>query len=373
MYNVFTGQQRSLVFPIMCNARIKLDYSDNVPDIEGTPADTTDDTGFGIYNHTGSFTFETIITPYDIIQNDVLTKNKIMPKGTLPANRQSEKYLQISDAITHEMRIFHSSNFQISLLNDVPSAKTEPSRYKIKVGIKLGSASMEYFTSDIVITSSLGRQFFNTTVPLSYPAGTGTITGFTEHGRETYFPQRPLNSAFSSGGTTLNVTSPSLAFTVGDRIYYLKDREFILIGTISSIGSSDITISSAFNEDIDSGEYIFIEGDREPTYINNSYHIACAYNDAGKTVNVYLNGALVLNGTHTQTNTFEFPKEDYFIGSNGSDATGVQSATTNNQFMGEMHEMCLTNVERKSFPYVLSLMPNYDSTLFYLRFEEIDL
>lgn len=371
MYNIFTGQQRSLVFPIMCNARIKLDYSDNVPDIEGTPADTTDDTGFGIYNHTGSFTFETIITPYDIIQSDALTKNKIMPKGTIPANRQSEKYLQISDAISHEMRIFHSSNFQISLLNDVPSVKTEPSRYKIKVGIKLGSAPMEYFTSNIVITSSLGRQFFNNALGVSY--ATGTVTGFTQDGRETYFPKRQLNSAFSSGGTTLSVSAPSLFFTVGERIYYLKNREFILIGTISSIGVSDITISSPYNEDIDSGENIFIEGDREATYINNSYHIACAYNDAGKNVTVYLNGSLVLNGTHTQTAIFEFPKEDYFIGSNGSDATGVQSATTNNQFMGEMHEMCLTNVERKSFPYVLSLMPNYDSTLFYLRFEEIDL
>ena len=66
MYHILTGKQRSLVFPVMCNARVKMDYSSNIPDIEGSPSDTTDDTGFGIWGHTGTFTFESVITPYEI-------------------------------------------------------------------------------------------------------------------------------------------------------------------------------------------------------------------------------------------------------------------------------------------------------------------
>jgi len=41
--------------------------------------------------------------------------------------------------------------------------------------------------------------------------------------------------------------------------------------------------------------------------------------------------------------------------------------------MGEMHELAITKAQRKRFPYVLNLLPNYDDTLLYLRFEEVDL
>lgn len=365
MYNVLTGKQRSLVFPIMCNACVKLDYSDNVPDIEGTPADTTDDTGFGIYNHTGSFTFETIITPYDITHNsDKLTSKKIMPLGS--SSRQSTDYLLRSSTISHEMRIFHSSNFQISLVNNVANANNlEPSRYKIKVGIKLGSAPMEYFITDDVIIPSFGKQFFYDSS--KYTLG---ISGFDKQGRMAYLPKTTLSSDFSSGDTILSLTS-SVGFTVGERLYHLENKDFLFIGTIAS--TSPVTLSAPYNNDISNGSIIYFEEDREPTYINNSYHIACSFNDKAQTVSIFLNGIKQTTGTHTQTTSFSFPKEDYFIGSNGTNKIGYNSATDNNQFMGEIHEMCITNVIRRQFPYILNLMPNYENALFYLRLEEVDL
>lgn len=371
MYNVLTGKQRSLVFPIMCNSHVKLDYSDNVPDIEETPADTTDDTGFGIYNHTGSFTFETIITPYDITHNsDKLTSKKIMPLGS--SSRQSTDYLLRSSTIAHEMRIFHSSNFQISLVNSVSNVNNlEPSRYKIKVGIKLGSAPMEYFiTDEEVIVASFGKQFFYDSSKYSV-----SFSGHTKDGRMAYLPKGTLTSAFTSGGTSLEFSpaNPSTSFSVGDRIYHLSGKNFLLIGTIASFGATTINIASAYNTDIDNSSIIYIEEDSEPTYINNSYHIACTFNNKQKTVSIYLDGIKQKTGTHTQTTTFEFPKEDYYIGANGTNKVGYNSATDNNQFMGEIHEMCITNVVRRKFPYVLSLMPNYENALFYLRFEEVDL
>ncbi len=82
MYDILTGKQRALVFPVMCNGYVKIDYSDNVPD-------STDDVGYGIWSHSGDFTFESIVTPYDIngafnttLRGRTLTAStKVMPNN----------------------------------------------------------------------------------------------------------------------------------------------------------------------------------------------------------------------------------------------------------------------------------------------------
>ena len=82
---------------------------------------------------------------------------------------------------------------------------------------------------------------------------------------------------------------------------------------------------------------------------------------------------MVKTATHGQSGTFSFEDEDLFIGATGSGSTGIFSAETNKQFMGEMHEMCLTSVIRRRFPSTTNLLPNYNDTLFYFRCEEVDL
>ena len=81
----------------------------------------------------------------------------------------------------------------------------------------------------------------------------------------------------------------------------------------------------------------------------------------------------VKTDTHATDSTFSFDRVDSYIGANGTGATGVGSATTNKQFMGEIHEMSMMNVSRKEFKGVFNLLPNFDNTLFYFRFEEADL
>ena len=49
----------------MCNGFVKLDYSDNVVDTN-SDGDASNDIAYGLFDHEGSFTFEAIITPYDI-------------------------------------------------------------------------------------------------------------------------------------------------------------------------------------------------------------------------------------------------------------------------------------------------------------------
>ena len=65
-------------------------------------------------------------------------------------------------------------------------------------------------------------------------------------------------------------------------------------------------------------------------------------------------------------------EQNYHIGANGTGATGANSATTNNQFMGELHELSIMNIKKNQFGAINNLMPNYNNTVLYLRFEEVD-
>ena len=78
-----------------------------------------------------------------------------------------------------------------------------------------------------------------------------------------------------------------------------------------------------------------------------------------------------LDNSHSGTADFNFGNGDIYIGSSGS-AVGAGSATTNNQFMGILHELSIIRTIKQTFN-IRNLLPNYDDTLLYLRFEEIDL
>ena len=118
MYQVLAGK-KSLVFPVMCNGFVKLDYSDNVVDTN-SDGDTSNDIAYGLFDHEGSFTFEAIVTPYDIngygrqsasgsIPSFTASK-KIMPSSShqsTPANYQSELYLPVnSGRLTHKIELY---------------------------------------------------------------------------------------------------------------------------------------------------------------------------------------------------------------------------------------------------------------------------
>tara|TARA_R110000765_G_scaffold29910_1_gene71144 strand:+ start:106 stop:1209 length:1104 start_codon:yes stop_codon:yes gene_type:complete len=367
MYDVLTGKQRALVFPVMCNADVKIDYSDNVPD-------SADDVGYGIWSHSGDFTFEAIVTPYDINgvalaslrgRTESNTK-KIMPHAA--SGSQSNIYLPIADAITHEMRIFSSTNFYISLKNATATNANQPSEYKILVGIKLSSGAVqEFITDNAVIIPTKDR---------AWAYSTSSLSGFNQEGRIEYEIAATLNSAFSSGGSVLNCIAVD-ANTISDDepLFIRSGYDFTAIGTVSTTNTSanTITLASAYNVNIADEALIYRRTYADPTYINNSFHIACTYDEIAKNLNIYFNGLLVKTGTHGQSGTFSFEDEDLFIGANGNRRVSSSSAIDNKQFMGEMHEMCLTSVIRRRFPSTNTLHPNYNDTLFYFRFEEVDL
>ena len=118
-------------------------------------------------------------------------------------------------------------------------------------------------------------------------------------------------------------------------------------------------------------ELSYIKNTQQPIYINDQFHIACSYNDIGKTLNIYLNGILQKSVSVGASSDFTMAAEDLFIGANDNQGVGEDSATANKQFMGELHEMCMTSTIRKKF-LINNLLPNLKDTLFYFRFEEVD-
>ena len=374
MYDILTGKQRALIFPVMCNGDVKIDYSDNVPN-------STDDVGYGIWSHTGDFTFEAIVTPYDINGASNLTlrgrtlaaSTKIMPNSsheTTLSNYQSHQYLPATGRITHEMRIFSSTNFYISLKNATTTTANQPAEYKILVGIKLSSGAVqEFLTDNAVILPSRDR---------SWDYDSANLYGFNEEGRVEYdFATLVSGGGWSSGDTAIPVTAFGTRppIEIGEEVFIRDGFTFTSIGTIASFdtGPNTITLASAYNGALPHATQLLIRTYADPTYINNSFHIACTYDETAKEAKIYFNGLLVKTGTHAQSGTFSFEDEDLFIGANGSRSTGRYSADLNKQFMGEMHEMCLTSVIRRRFPSITNLLPNYNDTLFYFRFEEVDL
>ena len=64
---------------------------------------------------------------------------------------------------------------------------------------------------------------------------------------------------------------------------------------------------------------------------------------------------------------FKFSESNCYLGSNGNDTLYTRRPS---QFMGEFHELCITEGYKDNFASIDTLLPNYRNTLLYFRFEE---
>tara|TARA_B100001287_G_C22671238_1_gene525368 strand:- start:287 stop:1390 length:1104 start_codon:yes stop_codon:yes gene_type:complete len=366
MYDTLIGKQRGLVFPVMCNGHVRIDYSDNVPS-------TSDNQAYGIFSHEGSFTFEAILTPYDIngfgqysatARPTVTATEKVMPSAIFSdaasADPQSNEYMPIANRLVHEMNLFSSTNLTISLVNSTLHNENQPAEYKIKTVIKLDGTDHTVTTDNTVINATSGFGWFYTAE---------TLEGFDRSGRMTHIIGGVTDGTNST--TTVPVASTA-KFHVGQEVFLRDGFDFTSLGTIASINSGvSIVLNTTPSSSISSSTNIFIPAFKDPSYINNNFHIACSYNEIGKEVKIFLDGLLVKRQTLSTSATFSMAQEDYFIGASSNNGTGTESAIANKQFMGELHEMSMVNTTKKRFS-INNLTPNINSTLFYFRFEEVD-
>ena len=402
MYEILTGKKRSLVFPIMCNAFVKMDYSENIPDT-GSDGDTSNDTAYGFWSHEGSFTFQSIITPYEIngngtYQNRVnlgstslgigqtrLDSKKIMPNHddslATSTTLQDLNYLSRANRLSHEMMIFNNDNFKVSLLNDTTHAQNQPAEYKIEVQVKIGSTTKTVTTNKVIVPSQ-GHVFrYNST------NGADLLSGFDENGRVMYAKVAEVSS-HSAGSASITTSSATHPIVAGDKqeIFIRDGFTFTSLGTVNSVSSTTLTLTSAYSTELTSGTDIFLPTYKHASYIDQQFHIGCIFNNTNKVIQIFLNGVLITSDTHSETSNFSFAKTDTYLGSNGLNdmsvsgindlvnggtATGPNAATTCKQFMGEFHELSIEN-KISNFAGIDNLLPNYDNTLLYLTFEEVD-
>lgn len=397
MYNIFTGKQRGLVFPVLCNGFVTIDYAKNIPNF-GTPNDTTDDVTYGIWAHTGSFTIEAVLTPYDIMGAGTFTatqtavpnrlnSKKIFPSRTSVERQfgagdfQGEEYLGNLLRSNHKMAIFSSSNFSLYLQGDNTSNVVNrhfPSQYTLTVEMKKGtnptrllngcptvifpnnSSFLKYTSAGDLEGIRINRKQFipigdvDAVVPINSPPATVSIQGVN-------YPN-----------ATFDFTEYSLTHS---ELFIRNGSTYINIGkavTGNTQNLNFISISAENQAIINAGTELYIRDRADPSYINNTFHIACSYDSVSDEVAFYLNGTKVHSEIHPDSGTFSFNREDFHIGANGQGNTGAGSANSNHQFMGELHELSIVNKRKNVFSSLSNLTPTYDDTLVYLRFEEVD-
>lgn len=378
MYDIYVGKQRSIVFPIMCNAHINISYADNIVDFANNN-DTTDDVPYGLWGHSGSFIYQAIFTPYDINgmgaegfrgRSAQPNNQYIMPESGSPSTSISYRYMWLGDRLTHSMALFHNANFSVYLTNTTLTDNNQPAEYKIKVIMKIGGVNQTFETGTL-IRPVMDKSWLKGNADNNF-----NYSGFDADGVLKYESVATLSSAFNAGGNSFPITMNgsrvnTATFFAGQKIFVRDGFNFIELGTISG-ASLPLTLqgNQVYNADIANGSEIYIEPFKEPKYVKNMHHVAVVHNEFDNKINIFYNRSLVLSTKHNTAGTFVFDKTDCLIGRTTTD--GAITARNASQYMGEIHEMSLERGTRKNITYSNSLFPFYDDTLMYLRFEEVD-
>ena len=479
MKTVLLGKQQGLVFPVMCNAHIKIDYLDNIPDMgadgdEGTGDGlSSTDQPYGLWGNTGSFSFDAIITPYDVNgsggqstgsrNTSVHDSKKTMPSGShantgvflneadvhtvtnpqttltvdgenattrfaagdviyngatgtlvgivssvsateivltaacsnsianntqllLRHGTEGDIYLNTDNSDStkirgnHKMCLFYNTNLKIYLVNSVGSVvksgthvsttQNNPAAYKLQAVLTTGSTTTTLTSDDAIISPSIKHNILYDT-DLQHG-------GVDANGR---FVKNYIDVLLSGNDNRDGTITASTAtkYYSGQELFTRDGFNYTSLGTVTAISGSTITLSATPPSDI-SLQKIYEHAPREIPYVDNSYHVGVTYSQEGKKLSLFFEGREIKSVNHSNTNIFQLALEDCFIGANNSTTyrsagySGViqSRASTNNQFMGVIHEVCMTSLPISSFNRGGSLSPTYDKLLLYLTFEEVD-
>ena len=401
-YRVLVGEQKSLVFPVMCYGHLTIDYEREVADANANTI-TSDDSPYGIFGHDDSFTIQTILTPYDVNglgetiedlnnasgNHGILDSIKTLPSTQIKPftvgsttiseyHKQSTLYLPINRRKDYEMMIFYNTNVQLSLLNDTSGSSSYPSRnqpaeYKIKFSVIADGAS-DTLTSNKVIKADVG-----------YTSNSGTITttdGYTENNVIEYEEIATVYGNFGGDDTKWqmnNVTPENQQLALGENIYIRNGQTYTKVATttttlsLSDAAYMGVTYESGKGLSDVSSKAVYREAKKEALYLEKNHHICAIFDKNSGRMAIYYDGSLVASKNHSQypITTFNFDRSDCYIGAHHS--AGITNSWDRKQFMGELYELFVVDGIDNGFLTLETLMPNYRNTLLYYRFEEDNL
>lgn len=387
MPTIYAGNKKSLVFPHNSDSYVKIAYAD-------THADTPPlEQRIGMWGHTASFTLESVITPYEVngfgsynaaplIGYNTLDYSPAVLNGVhqaiigndytqLPAAySQSAQHGNLTNKLSQKMTIFHNANCQVYLENTSQGNIRTPSSYKIVFKVTANDGATT--TTKTIESDSIIK-------PLDVKVNGGTVD-------DIYFDTQkvatPVRNNLNAKIAIASVNTGAKTFTVASDIrnyiglgLEIFNNENVSCGTISNIafggGSTVVTLTTSSAPLSGKTNFYFREMPM-PLYCLNSFHIAATWHFSGG-MSLYLNGIEVAKGTHDAsagTVFFYFDPTDTYIGQNASLANRYDRRAT--QFIGEMHEIALSKSNKKQFSSLDTLLPTYDSTLFYYKFEGLD-
>ena len=135
--------------------------------------------------------------------------------------------------------------------------------------------------------------------------------------------------------------------------------------------------SGAYTQPLRTGVFALTDATKEINYVLRPFHVAMGYDNASQKVSLYLDGGELQTDVYNADGTlvldftdFEFEESDCYFGSNGNATLATRRAS---QFMGEMHELCISGAYKNEFQTIDTLLPNYRNNLLYYRFEEANL
>ena len=341
---LFSRDRKSLQFPANCDGYLQVPYSSSA------------EQQVGLFGHSGSFTFEAIITPYDVNGNSNTLFN-----GTIKSLGHGAKgldYMTDSQRKASEMVIFYNANLKVVLENTTSSTSNQPAEYAIKFYLTIGGTTTTLSSSTVISTTILENSSLD---PTNYRYDNHTPT----------FQKYDVTlSNVASGTVEVSDTSPFNGFEV------LYTSGEVNLGILSNINSSTKVLT--FAGPLTSEEQTAISSNglwhkvyKDALYVNKAHHIAVSYNSSGGRMNIFYDGVLVAEGVHGVGGKFSLASSDINIGQQ-SDASS-QSDKRKSQFMGEMHEMVFLNKYKDRIGTIETLNPFFGDILLYYDFEEANL
>ena len=344
MTTAHVGEKRALVFPVMCDAHLKIEFDDT---------NTSTKKG-NLWRHSGPFTVEAVITPYDVnglghrtTGQGRLDSTKTPPSPNLSLDHHADttsSYQSVSyfgsRRNTHKMMLFHNQYFKFFLQNTTSSNFNQPAEYKLVCEI---SDSTD--TSNVVEHSVSSNAVFGSVNSLEgYYDADGLYSGIVTNKKKI--------TTSASGSQTISVSSGAAnEINTGAEIF---DSSGTLIGTVSSVSGDNITLAASPATTVTST--IYTSQKKEALYIEQLTKVSCTFDE--NTVTLMVNNQPVARAK-VNIGTFGFHASDCLIGKDGSN--------TNTQFMGELFEICMHRGKRPSAT-INTLTPNVTETFFHYEF-----
>ena len=167
MVNAYVGKPYKLVFPLLCNGYLNINYDDTVTVGSDGSSTTAISRLKPLWAHDGSFTLEAIITPYDVngVASRTAGKDGILDSQKTPPypdatnegqasrfnNYESVNYLgYLNEHLTQKMMIFHNTNLKLYLENTTSSSYNQPAEYKVVAEITSGGVTKTIQTDTVI-------------------------------------------------------------------------------------------------------------------------------------------------------------------------------------------------------------------------------